>query len=266
MKKIALYLLLMFLLANSANAEKYFVLDVNYIIGSVTFNGISLKETDRAVKYDNSGFLVKTVSFDSSDIEKAYYNMSENKKYLLYIPYDENAARIEVYNLKSSKIMDIDVASFADTCSNSICEAHESYESCTKDCSSGGQDDFCDELKDGICDPDCSAKTDIDCQSVEVNGNASIVAKPRTEEETFGEIEDQKKPNYLLWISLVLAIIIIVAVILFIKNRKENQTITSLKQYISENIRKGFSLQQIKDVLYREGYSDKEIDKAVRSI
>ena len=267
MKKIILYFILAILLINIAYAEKYFVLDVNYIIGSVTFNSINLKEADRTIKFtDTSGFLVKTVSFENSDIEKVYYNMSENRKYLLYVPYNADAARIEMYNLKDSKVMDIDVSSFADTCGNSICEGHESYESCTKDCSSGGQDDFCDEIKDGVCDPDCSVKTDVDCESIGANGNASIIAKP-SEKEIIEEAEEAKeKSNYLLWILLISVAVILILLFLFVKRKKEIQTIDSLRQYIGENIRRGFSLQQIKDVLYREGYSDKEIDRAVRAI
>ena len=265
MKKTIMPVILTLLLAGFANAEQYFVLDVNYIIGSVTFNSISLREVDRAVKFtDTSGFLVKTVSFENSDIEKIYYNMSENKKYLLYLPYDRNAARIEVYNLKNSKVMDIDVASFANTCGNDKCEEHESHESCTRDCTSGSQDDFCDELKDGICDPDCLGRADIDC---EANGNESITAKPGPEERIIEKAEEtKKKPNYFMWILIIMIIIVILAAFFFIKNRKEIQTINSLRQYISENIKRGFTLQQIKNALYREGYSEKEIDRAVRAI
>src|SRR3989338_801860 len=161
--KIIAYITLMILIASAVNADKYFVLDINYIqiISSVTFNGVSLREVANAVKApDKSGFLVKTVSFENSDIDIAYYTLNENKNYHLYIPYSKNAARIEVYNLNNSKVMDIDVTSFADTCGNKICEEHESYESCTKDCSSGGKDDFCDSVKDDICDPDCPLKAD----------------------------------------------------------------------------------------------------------
>lgn len=267
MSKNIVYFILVFLLAGTASAEKYFVLDVNYIIGSVTFNSISLKEVDRAVRYtDTSGFLVKTVSFENSDIAKIYYNMSENKKYILYVPYNENAARIEVYSLKNSKVMDIDVASFANTCGNKICEDYESYESCTRDCSSGSADDFCDEVTDGICDPDCYGKADADCEYVKAKGNASAIAKPSVEEESFEEAKIGKKPNYLIWTLAVLAIVAFILLFLFIKKRKENLTVSSLRQYISENIRRGFTLQQIKDVLYREGYSDKEIDRAIRAV
>lgn len=269
--KIILYIALMVLLVSSASAEKYFVLDVNQIIGSVSFNSISLREIDMPVKYtDSSGFLVKTISFQNSEIRSFYLNMSENRNYLIYAPYSQNAARIEVYSLKNSKIMDIDVASFADTCGNNVCEDHESYESCTKDCKSGSKDDFCDEANDGICDPDCSPKTDADCIPKGGNQTSAIekimAAGEKTQNEAKQPEETGKKPNYLVWILSGLAVIIIILLFLFIRKRKENQIINSLKQYVSENIRRGFTLQQIKDVLFREGYSEKEIDRAVKSI
>lgn len=268
MRKTIIPIILLILLAGAANAEKYFVLDVNYIIGSVTFNSISLREIDRRVEHtDNAGFLVKTISFDNSEIGKAYYNLSENKKYLIYMPYSENAARIELYNPKNSIVMDISVSSFANTCGNKICEEHESYESCTKDCKSGSKDDFCDEASDGICDPDCSVKTDADCRNGEAKGNASIAAKQGFEEEQKSETQEiNEKPNYLLWVLLVLAIVVIALSFLFIKKRKEGQTSNSLKEYVSENIRRGFTLQQIKEALYRGGYSEKEVDKAVKAV
>ena len=75
--KIILHIILLVLAANIANAEKYFVLDANYIAGSVAFNSINLREIGRPINYgDQSGFLIKTISFDSSDITKIYYNQS----------------------------------------------------------------------------------------------------------------------------------------------------------------------------------------------
>ena len=268
MKKTTLYFILAILLVNIAYAEKYFVLDVNYIIGSVTYNSHKLSEIDRSIKYtDKSGFLVKTVSFEGSDIEKIYYNMSENKRYFIYIPYSENAARIEVYNPKNSRVMDIDVASFANTCGNKKCEGHESYESCTTDCTSGSKDDFCDEVNDGICDPDCLGKADIDCKGKDTNKTSEATATDGGKQEEIEPSEQPKeKSNYLVWILSALGIVILVFSFLFVKKKKQSQTMDSLKQYISENIRKGFTMQQIKDVLYREGYSEKEVDRAVKTI
>ena len=271
-KTTIIYIVVGLILINSAYAEQYFALSVNYIFDSLTFNSINLKELDRSIAYhDKSGFLIKVISFQNAELKKIYYNMSENKEYVIYLPYDKDASRIEVYNPANSKIMDLDVSSFADTCGNGICENHESYESCTRDCSSGSKDNFCDGVKDGICDPDCPAKLDADCK--ETNGNESIQAQKiggnvkNTDIKNESDAEQSRKSGYLTWILYGAGIILIVLLaLLFIKKRKENQVVDSLKQYVSENITRGFTLQQIKDVLHREGYNEKEIDKAVKTI
>ena len=271
--KIIIYAVIALILINPAYAEKYFVLDVNYILGSLTFNSISLKELDKSITYhDKSGFLIKVLSFDGAELKSIHYNMSENKDYIIYMPYDKNAAKMVVYNQQNSIVMDIGLSSFADTCGNNICEPYESYESCKTDCHSGGKDDFCDGVKDGICDPDCSPKTDTDCQetkndesvSNQVDDNQSTINVKNTE---INNGEQAGSPSYFNWISYgVAAVLIVLLAFFFIKKRKENRIVSMLKQYISENIRKGYTLQQIKDVLFREGYGEKEIDKAVKSI
>lgn len=275
----------MILIVNTVNAEKYFVLDVNYIIGYVTFNKISLKDVDRVIRYSyDSGFLVKTVSFENTDLKTLHYDMSANKNYIIYVPYDKNAARIEVYN-NSSKVMDIDVSSFSDTCGNNVCDGHESYESCVTDCASGSKDDFCDSVSDGACDPDCSSKTDIDCEGKYVEQSIPTQTTQDREQEKKQIKSQEKEPisdenlqpletendtlpksSYLFWFILIFVIAVLLGAYLFIKKRKESQTIGPLKQYISENIKKGFTLQQIKNMLFKEGYSDKEIEKAIKSI
>ena len=260
------------LIIASVNAEKYFLLDVNHIIDSVTFNKVSLTEIDRAIKYsDKSGFLIKTVSFENKDLEIIYHNMSENKNYVIYIPYNKNAERIEIYNIKNSKIIEVDVSFFSDRCGNKKCEEHESYESCKIDCLSGGKDDFCDSIKDGICDPDCSLKTDNDCLGKEENksvesGN-NFVTQTNEEEDKFVEPEKESKvKNNLIWILSISGIVaVILLIFLFIKIR-ESRAINSLKQYINENLTKGFTIQQIKDALYKEGYSGKEVEKAIKNM
>lgn len=259
----------MFLVFQSVVAERYFVLDVNYISGSLTFNSIILKEVDRAVRYsDFSGFLIKLKSFDDAEIQKMYYDMSSNKNYQIYLPYSKEAARIEVYNPSNSKVMDIEVASFADTCGNNACEDYESYESCTKDCHSGEKDDFCDAISDGICDPDCTSKTDADCAESE-KPDISITQPTNPSKKQSTKITQEKTTksfNYLLWGSIIIAAIVPILIFTFVRKRKEQALANTLKQYILENIQKGFTLQQIKNTLYREGYTDREINKAVRSI
>lgn len=40
----------------------------------------------------------------------------------------------------------------------------ENYAACPQDCVSGGRDEYCDRLLDGVCDPDCTNTSDPDCQ------------------------------------------------------------------------------------------------------
>ena len=260
----------MILLAGAVNAEKYFALDVNNIQGSLTFNSISLREVG-GIKYDDkTGFLIKTVSLDGADIQEIYYNMSENKNYVVYVPYDKSTAKILVYDSKNSVVMDIDASSFADTCSNKVCEPYESYENCPQDCKSGAKDGFCDGAKDGICDPDCPVKSDADC----INGgirnesaqNSGTQPAVKNQETPVAPDERAIQNSYLMWFLLIIGAAVSALIFFFIKKIKENHVVNSLKEYIGENIRKGFTLAQIKDTLSRSGYKEKEIDKAIKSI
>lgn len=263
----------MVLAVNTVNAEKYFVLNVNHIIDSVTFNSINLEEIDRTIKYtDKSGFLIKAVSFEKKDIQKFYYNISDNRNYIIYIPYNKNAARIEMYNPNNSKIMEIDTTSFADTCGNKVCEPYESYESCPRDCKSGSRDDFCDGIKDGICDTDCSSKTDADCavrntNSINETVTTSTIPKTMEQEQVHTEFtEESKKSNFIIWSSLIFGSVAFIGLIFLFRQIRQNRIVNSLKVYINESLNKGFTIQQIRDVLFREGYSEKEVERAIKSI
>jgi hypothetical protein len=44
-----------------------------------------------------------------------------------------------------------------------ICQGLENFKNCPQDCSSGGGDEYCDGIVDGICDPDCPKEVDPDC-------------------------------------------------------------------------------------------------------
>lgn len=48
-------------------------------------------------------------------------------------------------------------------CGDGKCEEDETYENCQADCPSGFKDNFCDNLLDFRCDPDCTNNSDLDC-------------------------------------------------------------------------------------------------------
>lgn len=52
-----------------------------------------------------------------------------------------------------------------DICGNRVCSSSENFLTCPVDCPSGSADNYCDKVKDDICDPDCPKEKDVDCIS-----------------------------------------------------------------------------------------------------
>ncbi len=81
-------------------------------------------------------------------------------------------------------------------CGDHICEPKrgENYFTCPEDCPSGGEDNYCDALEDGKCDPDCKSGEDPDCG--------------------FGYL-----PGY--WPYIIVLFVIIIVIIIYKKMREE---------------------------------------------
>ena len=81
-----------------------------------------------------------------------------------------------------------------------ICNGDENYVACSIDCPSGSQDNICDTVPDGICDPDCLSG-DSDC--------SEEVAKPiATVQEPFVEPKAPSSLLYLIPFGVILLILI----------------------------------------------------------
>ncbi len=98
-------------------------------------------------------------------------------------------------------------------CGDGTCSIHETYEKCKEDCPSGSEDDYCDKVEDGICDPDCTRTRDVDClcnrdgiceSNFETNSNCP---------------EDCKSDNILIY--LILGAIVISSIIILLKTRSK---------------------------------------------
>lgn len=69
------------------------------------------------------------------------------------------------------------------TCGDGVCGIPENYSSCPQDCSSGEEDGYCDAVKDGICDPDCTKGEDADCAENLEGGATTVTATTITPSE-----------------------------------------------------------------------------------
>ncbi len=139
---------------------------------------------------------------------------------------------------------------------NNICDNNENYQNCPLDCLSGGNDNYCDKVSDGICDPDCDTG-DFDCETVE---KEEIVEKSYT------------------WIILLLVAIVSIGVILIQiglkRNKYEKQLLErrkieealELKNYIRNNLSRGYTEQHLRQELLKDGWDKKMVNKAFDTV
>lgn len=185
MKKTLILLALICILGLAHAQEKSYVLDIHYKQGELGLNRVyvdnlypqpSLEPNtktfkavilsfDNKILYTHYFYIYKYVS-GAPPIEKNKESIAEltDFNFSLIIPFYKTGKLIEIFNPKKEKLLEVNVAFFSDVCGDNICQPHESYESCPKDCKSGEKDDYCDKIEDGKCDPDCTLKQDPDCK------------------------------------------------------------------------------------------------------
>lgn len=110
---------------------------------------------------------------------------------------------------------------------NFVCEPErgEHFGNCPQDCSSSGKDNYCNPVKNVVCDPDCGPGEDPDC---EVEATTTITAAMPSTTLPAAITLPSEKPggfgDYLLYIAVVFLIIILVLIFLsYMKIREEKR-------------------------------------------
>ncbi len=182
---------LLFLSINlAAEKNKIYLLTLHYDKGAITTRGVIVRPgfaPDRKVQPE-TGYKVEVLYFDNKVLESFKFSIPltlhtdridpetgewageviqlNETDFSLSINYFENGKTINIYDENDKKVLEIDVSSFANLtkfCGDGICQPHENYKTCRRDCPPGGKDRSCDAVEDGICDPDCSPGKDPDC-------------------------------------------------------------------------------------------------------
>jgi len=97
-----------------------------------------------------------------SSVQPEKFNFTFN------VPYFANGKLLEIFTLQGEKLDEIQLAPFAKTCGDNICQEHENYLECSADCPLSEEDNLCLPYQDNICDPDCpfaGRMADIDCNN-----------------------------------------------------------------------------------------------------
>ncbi len=195
MKKTLILLALICLLGLAYAQEKVYVLDIHYNKGNLELNAVYVDSLFPQPSLEPNPKTFKAIisSFDNKVLYTHYFYiykfvssappLDENKvspveltdfNFSLILPYYKKGKLVQIFNPEKEKLLEASVAAFSDVCGDGVCQSHESYESCSKDCSSGEKDDYCDGVSDGKCDPDCALELDPDCRQHEAGetGNA----------------------------------------------------------------------------------------------
>ena len=104
------------------------------------------------------------------------------------------------------------------TCGDNICDITETYHTCLQDCPSGKLDNYCDKIKDNICDPDCFGQ-DQDCEGYK----ATIPTNSN-------QIKGLVSLNTEIMIGLFFLIGFIIFIILRIVNKQKGLSYLDIKQ------------------------------------
>ncbi len=145
---------------------------------------IQILSFKQAVLYETTFEAVVPVFYSEPLVlDHSYQTQKTSTPIDLVLPYYPNAEKIVILSNKSL-LFEIDVSPYSVcneneqceakespqacsmdcTCGNKVCDEHETYLQCSTDCLSGEDDGACDKIADGICDPDCRKKEDFDCK------------------------------------------------------------------------------------------------------
>ena len=168
MKRAIISIILVILLANIAfAADKHYelMLKYDYIKDKTEMKHIYVLGGGAGEIPDTGDYIFELRSFDDQVLESFSFHMSANRNLLtVKAPYHDNGKVINIYDNGNKKLLDVDVGYFSKVCGDGVCQDHESYGRCPEDCPSGEKDGYCDKLSDGKCDPDCITG-DYDCES-----------------------------------------------------------------------------------------------------
>ncbi|PIN80371.1 hypothetical protein COV11_04140 [Candidatus Woesearchaeota archaeon CG10_big_fil_rev_8_21_14_0_10_30_7] len=182
MKKVSklwfISILLIFLIPLVSAKFSYYV-QINYDNGELNYQDLEVitGETPVFVKekedeYDAHifDFLNNELFNFSFEIPRIIYDVPGvfwlNESFeILTIPYFNKGKVMKIYDSENNLKLEINLAHLAMCNQNYICEPNkENHKNCAIDCVIGGKDDLCEDVIDGVCDPDCSSSQDLECE------------------------------------------------------------------------------------------------------
>lgn len=129
----------------------------------ISFPGATIKYFDME-HYSNPylEYLISPKTSEVFSVESKFKKLSVDGRNKLPEIHVLDKSNNLLYSLKGKEIL-------IDCKKNNYCDLDlgENSLNCPQDCSTGMNDDYCDRIQDGICDPDCLTELDLDCEEGE---------------------------------------------------------------------------------------------------
>jgi len=260
--RIIHFLILAIILTTITHAEPAYVLSLGYVDNTLVFSGIAIKNTAVPQPSLITGYhSIEQRNFVGLITYKNTFQPA-NGQFTVATPYQSDTRDIIIRDATENSVLSIPVLQFADTCGNNICESQESFEICSRDCSSGSSDDYCDDVIDGICDADCRG-TDSDCRGEVQNTPQQTTVRQTIKEQPSQQIASvELSSGSTLYFILSGALLFILLTVVAVSSHKKGTRITQLKEYVNQNRALGYTEEQMQPVLLQSGYSLGEINAA----
>ena len=150
---ISVLFLANFALAKIDNSAKYYQIYLEKKDDQITKRGVVVRAGTTEVIAEQKNAVARLYSFKNEELVVTNFDLpGEGENMSLEMPYYNLGKEVVILNTNGEEVLRVDVAAFAKTCEDGICQDHESYYTCSQDCPSGGADGFCDSVKDEICD------------------------------------------------------------------------------------------------------------------
>lgn len=261
------------MISGVVSAEKGYMLELNSLDGAITFSQVRVTETTIPTEStQENAFSAELIDVAGNQIYKTSFNPIAYGPFTIVLPYLKNIKEIIIRDPSGSEQLRIPVLQFADTCKNSVCDPQESYETCPEDCPSGGSDDYCDERDDNWCDPDCPKEADPDCRT-EVTAQKQPeevirgeIAREETEENAVPIAQKELDIKFIGTISMGVIVTLVVSFFIAREIKAKSARTAQLREYISQCLRQGYRITQIRQVLLHQGYEQKEIERVIMVI
>jgi len=266
-KKILNIIVITLLIVNFSLAEQLYSLSLVKTDQGLAYSNIEISQGEIPQISKEGNIIVRIFDFSDNLLYENKVSPPSFQPFQLLVPYYKEGKQIELIYEQDNPIS-IEVAYFADTCGNTLCEEHENFNICSEDCHSGKEDSYCDKELDYICDPDCTVEEDLDCKVEEEKEKENISEKLKEVKEKIvvESKEEEEEKGFPWWIILlvVIFILIIMGLIYYDKKKHEKEKLKVITDYMQKYLQQRYTSQQIKLGLIKYGYNKKDIEKAYK--